>query len=91
MTLASIVRLDNGACIVHSAPAQRLTFAEVAAAAQVRQRPLHAQKWYRVSQSPPLTSCTAQMAEVEVGPDTGQVILLEVVTAHDVSDCGVDG
>ena len=84
MTLASIVRLDNGACVVHSASTQRLTCAEVAAAAQARQRPLRAQKLYRVSQSPHLTSCTAHIVEVEVDPDTGQVTLLDVVTAHDV-------
>ena len=38
----SAVTLDNGACVVHSASAQRLTFAEVAAAASARQRPLRA-------------------------------------------------
>ena len=44
------VTLDNGACVVHSAPTQRLTFAEIAAAAG--QRPLRAQTLYRVSRSP---------------------------------------
>ena len=42
------VTLDNGACVVHSAPTQRLTFAEIAAAA-AGQCPLRAQKLYRVS------------------------------------------
>jgi len=78
------VTLDNGACVVHSAPTQRLTFAEVAAAASAGQRPLRAQKLYRVSQSPHMSPFTAQVVEVEVDPDTGQVTLLDVVTAHDV-------
>ena len=78
------VTLDNGAGVVHSAPTQRLTFAEVAAAAPASQHPLRAQKLYRVSQSPHMSPCTAQVAEVEVDPDTGQVMLLDVVTAHDV-------
>jgi CO/xanthine dehydrogenase Mo-binding subunit len=78
------VTLDNGACVVHSAPTQRLTFAEIAAAASAGQRPLRAQKLYRVSQSPHMSPFTAQVVEVEVDPDTGQVTLLDVVTAHDV-------
>jgi|RhiMetdeSRZDD1v2_1073273.scaffolds.fasta_scaffold41950_4 CO/xanthine dehydrogenase Mo-binding subunit len=78
------VTLDNGACVVHSAPTQCLTFAEVAAAASAGQRPLRAQTLYRVSQAPHMSPFTAQVAEVEVDPDTGQVTLLDVVTAHDV-------
>ena len=78
------VTLDNGACIVHSAPTQRLTSAEVAAAASAGQRSLRAQKLYRVSQSPHMSPFTAQVVEVEVDPDTGQVRLLDVVTTHDV-------
>jgi hypothetical protein len=31
-----------------------------------------------------MSPCTVQVAEVEVDPDTGQVTLLDVVTAHDV-------
>jgi len=69
---------------VHSAPTQRLTFAEVAAAASAGQRPLRTQKLYRVSQSPHMSPFTAQVVEVEVDPDTGQGALLDVVTAHDV-------
>jgi CO/xanthine dehydrogenase Mo-binding subunit len=78
------VTLDNGAGIVHSAPTQRLTFAEAAAAASAGQRSLRAQKLYRVSQSSHMSPCTTQVVEVEVDPDTGQVKLLDVVTAHDV-------
>ena len=81
---ASAITLDNGAYVVHSAPTQRLTFTQVAAAAPAGQRPLRAQKLYRVSQSPHMSPFTAQVVEVEVDPDTGQVTLLDVVTAHDV-------
>jgi len=77
------VTLDNGACVVHSAPTQRLTFAEVAAAS-AGQYLLRARKLYRGSQSPHMSPFTAQVVEVEVDPDTGQVTLLDVVTAHDV-------
>ena len=77
------VILDNGACVVHSASTQRLTFAEVAAAASSSQRSLRAQKLYRVSQAPHMSPFTAQVVEVEVDPDTGRVTLLDVVTAHD--------
>jgi CO/xanthine dehydrogenase Mo-binding subunit len=80
----SAVTLDNGAGIVHSAPIQRLTFAEVAATALASQRSLRAQKLYRDSQAPHMSPCTAQVVEVEVDPDTGQVRLLDVVTTHDV-------
>jgi len=78
------VTLDNGVGVVHSAPTQRLSFAEVAAVAAAGQRPLRVQKLYRVSQAPHMSPCTAQVVEVEVDPDTGQVRLLEVVTTHDV-------
>jgi CO/xanthine dehydrogenase Mo-binding subunit len=78
----TVITLDNGACVVHSAPTQYLTFAEVAAAAG--RRLLCAQKLYRVSQSPHMSPFTAQVVEVDVDPDTGQVTLLDVVTAHDV-------
>jgi hypothetical protein len=37
-----VVTLDNGACVVHSAPIQRLTFAEVATAVSAGQRSLRA-------------------------------------------------
>ena len=57
------VTLDNGAGVVHSAPIQRLTFAEVAAAASAGQHPWRAQKLSRVSQSPHMSPCTAQVAE----------------------------
>jgi CO/xanthine dehydrogenase Mo-binding subunit len=39
---------------------------------------------YRVAQSPHLSGFTAQVVELEVDPDTGQLRLLDVVTAHDV-------
>ena len=81
---ASAVTLNNGACVVHSAPTQRLTFAAVAAAASASQRSLRAQKLSRVSQSPHMSPFTAQVVKVEVDPDTGQVTFLDVVTAHDV-------
>lgn len=81
---ATDMRLDDGACLVQGDPTRRVSFAEVAAAALARQRPLHVHKLYRVSQSPHMSGFSAQVVELEVDPETGQVTLLDVVTAHDV-------
>jgi len=61
-----------------------LSLAEVAQAALVHERPLIVQKTYRVAEYPHMTGFTAQAVELEVDPETGQMTLLDVVTAHDV-------
>ena len=81
---AAEVELDDGACVVRSDPRRRVLFAEVAAAARRRQQPLHVHKLYRVAQSPHVSNFSAQVVELEVDPETGQVTLLDVVSAHDV-------
>ncbi|MGH8056542.1 MAG: xanthine dehydrogenase family protein molybdopterin-binding subunit, partial [Candidatus Entotheonellia bacterium] len=78
------VRFEEGRCSVKEAPERSLTLAEVAAAALAHERPLRAQKLYRVTDSPHVTAFSAQVVELEVDPDTGQITLLDVVTAHDV-------
>ena len=66
----------------NASPACRL--ADVARAALAHERPLSVQKIYRVAEYPHVTGFTAQAVELEVDPETGQMTLLDVVTAHDV-------
>jgi CO/xanthine dehydrogenase Mo-binding subunit len=56
----------------------------VARAALAHERSLCVQKTYRVAEYPHMTGFTAQAVELEVDRETGQMTLLDVVTAHDV-------
>jgi CO/xanthine dehydrogenase Mo-binding subunit len=78
------VTLAGGRCVVATDGERGLAFAEVARAALAHERPLRVQKTYRVSQPPHVTGFTAQAVELEVDPETGQMTLLDVITAHDV-------
>jgi CO/xanthine dehydrogenase Mo-binding subunit len=78
------VRLTAGRCTAAGRQGGVRSLAEVATAALGRERPLCVQKTYRVSEYPHVTAFTAQTVELEVDPETGQIILLDVVTAHDV-------
>ncbi len=81
---AEAIELIGGVCVVKDTTSRRLTLAELAATAQAHQQPLRAHTLYRVSQYPHVTAFTAQIVELEVDPETGQISLLDVVTAHDV-------
>ncbi|MGH8070778.1 MAG: xanthine dehydrogenase family protein molybdopterin-binding subunit [Candidatus Entotheonellia bacterium] len=78
------VTLSGGRCVAAVNGERNLSFAEVAKAALAHERPLRVQKMYRVSEYPHMTGFTAQAVELEVDPETGQMTLLDVVTAHDV-------
>jgi CO/xanthine dehydrogenase Mo-binding subunit len=78
------VTLAGGLCAVASGRERGLPLAEVATAALALERPLRVRKTYRVSEYPHVTAFTAQAVELEVDPETGQIRLLDVVTAHDV-------
>jgi putative selenate reductase molybdopterin-binding subunit len=78
------VALADGCCVVRGAQGRSRSLAEVAKAALALERPLRVQKTYRVSEYPHVTAFTAQAVELEVDPETGQMTILEVVTAHDV-------
>jgi CO/xanthine dehydrogenase Mo-binding subunit len=80
----SEVTLADGCCVVPGNDGRGLAFAEVAKAALAHERPLRVQKTYRVAEYPHMTAFTAQAVELEVDPETGQMTLLDVVTAHDV-------
>ncbi|MBI3328143.1 MAG: xanthine dehydrogenase family protein molybdopterin-binding subunit, partial [Nitrospinae bacterium] len=81
---AAEVVLNDGRCAAQSAPGRSLSLGEVAGAALAHEHPLRVQKLYRVSEYPHVTAFSAQVVELEVDPETGQVKLLDVVTAHDV-------
>ncbi len=80
----SAVEVSGGRCVAATNGERTLSFAEVAKAALAHERPLRVQKTYRVSEYPHVTAFTAQVVELEVDPETGQISLLDVVTAHDV-------
>jgi CO/xanthine dehydrogenase Mo-binding subunit len=80
----SEVAMEGGSCTSGGAPGRRRSLAEVAKTALALERPLRVQKTYRVAEYPHVTAFTAQAVELEVDPETGQITLLDVVTAHDV-------
>jgi CO/xanthine dehydrogenase Mo-binding subunit len=78
---AQAVELAGGAC---RANGQSVTFAELAAQAQTAESALSAEARYE-DWKPLSTTCfSAQVAEVEVDPDTGQVKVRRVTGAYDV-------
>jgi CO/xanthine dehydrogenase Mo-binding subunit len=78
------VTLSGGRCALAANGEPSLSLADVARAALAHERPLAVQKTFRVSEYPHMTGFTAQAVELEVDPETGQMTLLDVVTAHDV-------
>jgi CO/xanthine dehydrogenase Mo-binding subunit len=78
------VALSGGRCAVAVNNERSLSLADVARAALAHERPLCVQKTYHVAEYPHMTGFTAQAVELEVDPETGQMTLLDVVTAHDV-------
>jgi len=76
--------LQDGRCAVAANRDRSLLLAEVAQAALVHERPLVVRKTYRVAEYPHITGFTAQAVALEVDAETGQMTLLDVVTAHDV-------
>src|SRR5919106_5008588 len=78
------VTLSGGRCAVAANGERSLSLADVVRAALAQESPLSVQKTYRVSEYPHMTGFTAQAVELEVDPETGQMTLLDVVTAHDV-------
>jgi CO/xanthine dehydrogenase Mo-binding subunit len=78
------VRLTGGRCAMAASRERSLSLADVARAALAHERSLCVQKTYRVAEYPHMTGFTAQAVELEVDRETGQMTLLDVVTAHDV-------
>lgn len=78
------VQLSQGRFTLAGSPQRALSMAEVVAQATAGTgTPLRGEMHVTTS-SPHVTSFCAQAAEVEVDPDTGQVTVTKIVTAHDV-------
>ena len=74
----------EGGRVVHSESEGSLSLAEVAKLGGDGKSALRVKKLLNLSEGPPVTTFTAQVVELEVDPETGQIRLLDVVTAHDV-------
>ncbi|MCH6568920.1 MAG: xanthine dehydrogenase family protein molybdopterin-binding subunit [Acidobacteria bacterium] len=74
----------EGGRVVHSESDGSLSLAEVAKMGGDGKSALRVKKSLNLSEGPPMTTFTAQVVELEVDPETGQIRLLDVVTAHDV-------
>jgi CO/xanthine dehydrogenase Mo-binding subunit len=78
------IQLQDGRCLIDGDPARAIPLREVAARAMATlQKPITGETTYTSTPSE-VTSFCAQVAEVEVDPETGQVRVHKIVTAHDV-------
>jgi len=77
------LELRGGRVLPKGGGPRRPALAEVAAAAARRGRTIDAPVRKEVGQYPPIFNFCAQVAEVEVDRETGQVKVLRVITAHD--------
>ena len=77
------VVFEGGRCGLQNGSDGSLSLAEVAQKGD-QESPLQVKKSVKVSKGPNVTTFTAQVVELEVDPETGQIKLLDVVTAHDV-------
>ncbi len=74
----------EGGRVVRSDSDGSLSLTEVAKMGGDGKSALRVMKSLNLSEGPPMTTFTAQVVELEVDPETGQIRLLDVVTAHDV-------
>jgi len=74
----------EGGRVVRSDSDGSLSLVEVAKLGGDGKSALRVKKLLNLSEGPPMTTFTAQVVELEVDPETGQIRLLDVVTAHDV-------
>jgi len=70
--------LDNG-MIVHKMSKRKLSFAEVV---KFKGAPVYVRGYYKSSEKSHDASVSAQIAEVHVDPETGQVTLRNMISAH---------
>jgi CO/xanthine dehydrogenase Mo-binding subunit len=66
-------------CVVHKKSKRKLSFAEIVKA---KGAPIHVLGYYNSRQKSHDASVSAQIAEVHVDPETGQVTLRNMVSAH---------
>jgi len=72
------LELANG-CVVHKKSRRKLSFAEVV---RINGSPISVKGYYKNSEKSHDASVSAQIAEVQVDPETGQVALTKMVSAH---------
>jgi CO/xanthine dehydrogenase Mo-binding subunit len=72
------LELDNG-MILHKASKRKLSFAE---AVKFKGAPIYVRGYYKSTEKSHDASVSAQIAEVHVDPETGQVTLRNMVSAH---------
>ena len=77
------VVFQDGQCRVKGSSDRTVTLAQVAEAGAGRPE-LSIRKTQVNRDSPQVTTFTAQVVELEVDPETGQIKILDVVTSHDV-------
>jgi CO/xanthine dehydrogenase Mo-binding subunit len=78
------VKLEKGRFTTTRGAKNSLAFAEVARAAAQENGELRARAMFEVKGRSPVPAFVAQVAEVRVDPETGQMKVTRVVTAHDV-------
>jgi CO/xanthine dehydrogenase Mo-binding subunit len=72
------LELDNG-MILHKASKRKLSFAE---AVKFKGAPIYVRGYYKSAEKSHDASVSAQIAEVHVDPETGQITLRNMVSAH---------
>lgn len=80
----SRVEYRQGSCVMAGGREVPLTMKDLANAARDKGILLRVQKSHRGVQDSPVTAFTAQVVELAVDPETGQMTILDFVTAHDV-------
>jgi len=75
---AEELELANGT-VLHRAAKKKLTFADIV---QANGAPIRVKGYYKSSEKTHDASVSAQIAEVHVDPETGQVTLRQMVSAH---------
>ncbi len=78
------VQLNNGRFSTEGVGSRSLSFEMVAATAAESGESLKAQRSYRPELGRELRTFCAMIAEVEVDPETGEISVLKLVSAHDV-------
>lgn len=69
----------SGGVVMHRGSKKRMSFAEVVKA---KGSPIHVKGYYKQAEKSHEASIAAQIAEVHVDPETGQVTLRQMISAH---------
>jgi CO/xanthine dehydrogenase Mo-binding subunit len=81
---AAEVKLDRGRFSIAGSPPRAIRFSELARQAVSGNGELRVRSSFEVKTRSPVPAFVAQIAEVQVDPETGQLRVTRMVTAHDV-------